>query len=90
MEDHAGLLGKTMNSALYWLLHQIDTLQAIDNAQCTLLRVAPDYRVPHVLAIACWDKHVLVGPTSQRLSWQNLSRWAGQLYLGFSDLLPAT
>jgi hypothetical protein len=28
MEDCAGLLGKTMNSALYWLLHLIDTLLA--------------------------------------------------------------
>ena len=26
MEDCAGLLGKTMNSALNWLLHLIDTL----------------------------------------------------------------
>jgi hypothetical protein len=26
MGDYAGLLGKTMNSALYWLLHLIDTL----------------------------------------------------------------
>ena len=29
MEDYAGLLGKTMNSALYWLLHLIDTLLAL-------------------------------------------------------------
>ena len=28
MEDCAGLFGKTMNSALYWLLHLIDTLLA--------------------------------------------------------------
>ena len=28
MEDYAGLLGKIMNSALYWLLHLIDTLLA--------------------------------------------------------------
>ena len=28
MEDCAGLLGKTINSALYWLLHMIDTLFA--------------------------------------------------------------
>ena len=28
MEDCAGLLGKTMNSALYWLSHLIDTLLA--------------------------------------------------------------
>ena len=28
MEDCAGLLGKIMNSALYWLLHLIDTLLA--------------------------------------------------------------
>ena len=28
MKDCAGLLGKTMNSALYWLLHPIDTLLA--------------------------------------------------------------
>jgi hypothetical protein len=26
MEDRSGLLGKIMNSALYWLLHPIDTL----------------------------------------------------------------
>ena len=29
MEDCASLLGKTMNSALYWLLHLIDTLLAL-------------------------------------------------------------
>jgi hypothetical protein len=29
MEDCGGLLGKTMNSALYWLLHLIDTLLAL-------------------------------------------------------------
>jgi hypothetical protein len=28
MEDCDGLLGKTMNSALYWLSHLIDTLIA--------------------------------------------------------------
>jgi hypothetical protein len=28
MEDCAGLLGKIMNIALYWLLHLIDTLLA--------------------------------------------------------------
>ena len=28
MEDCAGLLGKTMNSALYWLSHLIDMLLA--------------------------------------------------------------
>ena len=28
MEDCAGLLGKIMNSELYWLLHLIDTLFA--------------------------------------------------------------
>ena len=28
MEDCASLLGKIMNSALYWLLHLIDTLLA--------------------------------------------------------------
>ena len=28
MEDYAGLLGKTMNSSLYWLLHLIDMLLA--------------------------------------------------------------
>jgi hypothetical protein len=28
MEDCAGLLGKTMNNALYWLSHLIDTLLA--------------------------------------------------------------
>ena len=31
MEDFAGLLGKTMNSALYWLLHLIDTLLALSS-----------------------------------------------------------
>ncbi len=33
MEDRAGLLGKTMNSALYWLLHLIKTLLAFDGSQ---------------------------------------------------------
>ena len=29
MEDCASLLGKIMNSTLYWLLHLIDTLLAL-------------------------------------------------------------
>jgi hypothetical protein len=33
MEDHAGLLGKTMNNALFWLLHLIKTLLAFDGSQ---------------------------------------------------------
>ena len=36
MEDHASLLGKTKNSALYWLLHPIDTLlQVMVGPRCS-------------------------------------------------------
>ena len=53
MEDCAGLLGKTMNSALYWLLHLIDTLFAFVFSITSFISalVAVDVVVVDVVAV---------------------------------------
>uniref|UniRef100_A0A2N9F1X2 Uncharacterized protein n=1 Tax=Fagus sylvatica TaxID=28930 RepID=A0A2N9F1X2_FAGSY len=53
MEDCAGLLGKTMNSALYWLLHLIDMLLAFVFSITSFISalVAVDVVVVDVVAV---------------------------------------
>ncbi len=74
MEDCAGLLGKTMNSALYWLLHLIDTLLAFVFSITSLISalVAAD------IFVKCLP-HLMMARRPKLLHWKSTLWWPWQL-----------